>query len=129
MEKLKDFFAKVGALFVHLWHTVAAFFVKCALWVRDFCVRVVRGFVPFWVRVWRAVCGFCVRVVRGFVPFWVRFGKGFVPFWKNLYHKVRTMTKKDWLNVWDKCTTGILLFLFASPILILLYILLWFVNK
>lgn len=34
-----------------------------------------------------------------------------------------------WKEVWDKVTTGILIFLFASPILILGYIFLWFILK
>lgn len=34
-----------------------------------------------------------------------------------------------WKEVWDKCTTGLLIFLMASPLLILGYILLWFVLK
>lgn len=35
----------------------------------------------------------------------------------------------NWKEVWDKCTTGLLMLLFASPILILAYILLWFVLR
>ena len=35
----------------------------------------------------------------------------------------------NWKEVWDKCTTGLLIFLMASPILILTYILLWFVMR
>jgi len=43
--------------------------------------------------------------------------------------------KKTWANfltwwkkhdVWDKCTTGLLIFLMASPFLVLGYIILWF---
>ena len=34
-----------------------------------------------------------------------------------------------WKDAWDKITTGILILLFASPILILGYIFLWFVLK
>ena len=35
----------------------------------------------------------------------------------------------NWKEVWDKCTTGLLMLIFASPILILAYILLWFVLR
>jgi len=37
--------------------------------------------------------------------------------------------KKKWKNIWDKVTTGILIFLMASPILILAYIFIWFLTK
>ena len=36
---------------------------------------------------------------------------------------------KKWKNIWDKVTTGILIFLMASPFLILGYIFLWFITK
>ena len=37
--------------------------------------------------------------------------------------------KKRRLEIWDKITTGLLIFLMASPILILTYIFLWFVFR
>lgn len=37
--------------------------------------------------------------------------------------------KKKWRAIWDKVTTGILIFLMASPLLILGYIFMWFLNK
>lgn len=37
--------------------------------------------------------------------------------------------KKKWRVFWDKVTTGILIFLMASPILILSYIFMWFLTK
>lgn len=37
--------------------------------------------------------------------------------------------KKKWKAVWDKVTTGILIFLMASPFLILGYIFYWFMTK
>jgi hypothetical protein len=40
-----------------------------------------------------------------------------------------TLTRKQKAAIWDKITTGILIFLFCTPILILIYILLWFVLK
>lgn len=37
--------------------------------------------------------------------------------------------KKKWKAIWDKVTTGILIFLMAAPILILAYIVFWFMTK
>ena len=34
-----------------------------------------------------------------------------------------------WKKIWDKVTTGLLILLMASPLLIMLYILMWFLNK
>ena len=55
-------------------------------------------------------------------------------FFKNTWNKLTSWFKektKDvkWKEVWDKCTTGILILLMASPLLILGYIFLWFVMK
>lgn len=36
--------------------------------------------------------------------------------------------KKRIKEIWDKITTGIFIFILASPMLILLYILLWFIS-
>ena len=50
--------------------------------------------------------------------------------WKKFVDWFKEKTKDvKWKEVWDKCTTGILIFLMASPFLILGYILLWFVLK
>lgn len=37
--------------------------------------------------------------------------------------------KKKMKEIWDKVTTGLLLVLMASPILILAYIFIWFLTK
>ena len=37
--------------------------------------------------------------------------------------------KKRRKEIWDKITTGILIFLMASPLLILAYIFIWFLTK
>lgn len=37
--------------------------------------------------------------------------------------------KKKWLAIWDKVTTGLLIFLMASPVFILGYIFLWFILR
>lgn len=36
--------------------------------------------------------------------------------------------KKKRAAIWDKFTTGLLIFLMASPILILVYIFVWFIT-
>ena len=55
-------------------------------------------------------------------------------FVKNTYTKcknaiVEWATKVNWKIVWDKTTTGILIFLIISPLLILAYIFLWFYMR
>lgn len=37
--------------------------------------------------------------------------------------------KKKLAEIWDKFTTGLLIFLMSSPILILAYIFIWFLTK
>ena len=37
--------------------------------------------------------------------------------------------KKKIKEIWDKVTTGILIALMASPLFILAYIFIWFINK
>ena len=51
---------------------------------------------------------------------------------KNAFNKLIGKIKDwakgvDWKNVYDKFSTGLLIFLMASPFLVLLYIILWFV--
>ena len=62
------------------------------------------------------------------------FFKKCVDFCKGLWDKFVVWFKKvtkniQWKEVWDKCTTGLLILLMASPILILAYIFLWFILK
>ena len=52
----------------------------------------------------------------------------------NIFTKIASAFKEKtknvkWKEVWDKVTTGILILLFASPLLILGYIFLWFILK
>ena len=44
------------------------------------------------------------------------------------FFKEKTKNVK-WKEVWDKVTTGLLMVVFASPIIILGYILLWFIMR
>ena len=60
--------------------------------------------------------------------------KKITDFFKNTWNKFTSWFKEKtknvkWKEVWDKVTTGILIFLMASPILILGYIFLWFALK
>ena len=55
-------------------------------------------------------------------------------FFKGIYTKCVDFFKEKtknvkWKEVWDKCTTGLLIFLMFSPLLILAYIFLWFIFK
>lgn len=34
-----------------------------------------------------------------------------------------------WKAIWDKITTGILILLMATPVIILAYIIIWFLSK
>lgn len=43
--------------------------------------------------------------------------------------ELKEKRKKTLANIWDRFTTGLLIFLMASPFLILLYIFLWFVLR
>ena len=42
--------------------------------------------------------------------------------------KLRKLTKKEWEFIFDKFTTGLLILLMASPVLILIYIFSWFLS-
>jgi hypothetical protein len=45
------------------------------------------------------------------------------------YNLIRGKAKKAKIKaIWDKITTGLLIFLMASPFLILLWIFMWFIN-
>lgn len=48
----------------------------------------------------------------------------------SFFGKIKRFFKNvNWKTVYDKTTTGILIFLLSSPLLILLYIFLWFILK
>ena len=50
--------------------------------------------------------------------------------WGKCVSWFKEVTKNvNWHEVWDKCTTGLLILLMCSPILILGYIFLWFVLR
>ncbi|MBR5241755.1 MAG: hypothetical protein IKV20_01330 [Clostridia bacterium] len=57
------------------------------------------------------------------------FGKGAAKC-KNFFKKAWAFIKKpNWKVVYDKFTTGLLIILLCSPVLILLYIVLWFIYR
>ena len=60
----------------------------------------------FFVNIWTKVKEFCSPVIEKVVK-WVKTIK--------------------WKIVWDKITTGLLILLILSPLLVLLYLILWFV--
>lgn len=72
-----------------------------------------------------ATVGFFKRAIPAVRDFFVNAYRKTADFIKNF----EWPDKKGWERIWDKVTTGILIFLFASPILILAYILIWFVVK
>ena len=49
--------------------------------------------------------------------------------WVKAKLHIPDLTKKQKAMIWDKITTGLLILLFCTPILVLIYILLWFVFK
>ena len=75
------------------------------------------------------------------VPVYVEpvFAEGFLGNCHRVLHKgwrwvkktlhIPDLTKKQKAMVWDKITTGLLILLFCTPVLVLIYILLWFVTK
>ena len=53
-----------------------------------------------------------------------------VEFAKPLIKKFIAWLKEvNWKVVWDHVTTGLLIFLMCSPIMILAYIFIWFITK
>ncbi len=111
-----------------LWGIVRDFFIKIALTVATFCVKL-----------WSKVKNFCVGFAKGivyivvnFVPAIVKFAKGTVAFVKETFYTFKNykkLTPKQRAAYWDKVTTGILVLVFCLPVAILAYILLWFVLK
>jgi hypothetical protein len=72
--------------------------------------------------------------VKGFFGKIGDFFKMIGNFFKNLYIKCVEFFKEktknvNWKVVWDKFTTGLLIFLIFSPLLILAYIFLWFLFR
>lgn len=72
--------------------------------------------------------------VKGFFGKIGDFFKMIGNFFKNLYIKCVEFFKEKtknvkWKVVWDKFTTGLLIFLIFSPLLILAYIFLWFLFR
>ncbi len=49
---------------------------------------------------------------------------------ESFLDKAKTFFKSaKWKETWDKITTGILILLMATPIIILAYIIIWFLSK
>ncbi|HBJ18377.1 MAG TPA: hypothetical protein DDY70_01325 [Clostridiales bacterium] len=123
---------------------------KCKEWfekVKAACVRAWQATKTFFVNLWHKIAGFFSRAIPAIGRFFrdlpknvVNFFKRAIPatgrFFRDLPHNTVTFfkefkwpDKKGWARIWDKTTTGILILLFASPLLILAYILIWFMVK
>ena len=92
----------------YIMEKVKAFFSK----VGNFFKNVWSKVASFFKKVWGNVSGFC----------------------KNVWNKCVTFFKEktknvNWKEVWDKCTTGLLILIIISPLLILGWIFLWFVFR
>lgn len=72
-----------------------------------------------------ATVSFFKRAIPATRDFFVNAYRKTVDFIKNF----EWPDKKGWAHIWDNVTTGLLIFLFASPLIILAYILIWFVVK
>ena len=49
---------------------------------------------------------------------------------ESFFGKMKTFFhSKKWKEIWDKITTGILIVLMATPVIILAYIIIWFLSK
>ena len=86
--------------------------------------------VRYWLRAIFIQKYFFYRMVYKMAKFFEKIGG----FFKNAYNKCAELFKENtknvkWKEVWDKFTTGLLIFLICSPLLILLYIFLWFIFR
>ena len=112
LEKVKGFFCKVGT-------AIKGFFGKVGAAIKNAWNKV----SPHIKKVWGIVAGavskafnVCKNAIK---TAWSKV----VGLWRELTKDVK------WKVVWDKCTTGLLIFLMASPVLILGYIFLWFLLR
>ena len=75
------------------------------------------------------VGAFCAKIGRKIGEFFKKIGAFFANIWGKAVELFREKTKNvKWKEVWDKCTTGLLLLIFASPLLVLAYIFIWFLR-
>ncbi len=62
--------------------------------------------------------------------FFSKIGAFCVKIWDKAVALFREKTKNvKWKEVWDKCTTALLILIFASPLIVLGYIFLWFLMR
>ena len=83
--------------------------------VKEFFGKV-RSFIK---DIWGKVVEFSKPIIKKVVDFTVTTTKKFIAWLKTV----------KWKIVWDHVTTGILILLMASPILVLAYLVIWFLNK
>ncbi len=125
MEKCKELLLKVKAACVRAWQIVKTFFVNLWHKIAGFFARVFPAIGRFFRDLPKNVVGFFKRAIPAIGRFFRDLPHNTVTFFKEF----RWPDKKGWAHIWDKVTTGILILLFASPLLILAYILIWFVVK
>jgi hypothetical protein len=94
--------------------------------LRDKCVHFGVKTVSFF----KKLGSFFYHFPRRFVTFWKNFGIGFVRFWRNLPHNTvvffKTMTKDKAIDL--LIGTGAVA-IWALPIFIVAYVLVWFLSK
>lgn len=117
MEQIKEIFEKAIS-------KVKEFCVKAAI----SCKRAAIGTVNFFKNAGIGIARFSKRAYFGTISFFKtavqkikdhEFKEWVVTWWKNI----------KWLEVWDRFTTGVLVVLMCSPLLIVLYLFLWFWPK
>ena len=69
-------------------------------------------------------------VMESIKNFFGKVGAKCAEIWDKAVALFKEKTKNvKWKEVWDKCTTGLLILLMCSPVLILAYIFLWFIFR
>ena len=73
---------------------------------------------------------FFSKVGSFFVKLWATVAEFFTKVWTKSVEFFKEKTKNiKWKDVWDKCTTGLLIVIFCSPLIVLGYIFLWFLLR
>lgn len=125
MGKCKEWFDKAKAACVRAWEAVKTFSVNLWHKVAGFFCRAVPAVGRFFRDLPRNTVNFFRRAIPAAGRFFRDLPRNTVTFFKEF----RWPDKKGWQRIWDKATTGLLILLFASPLIILAYILIWFMVK
>lgn len=125
MGKCKEWFDKAKVACVRAWQVTKTFCVNLWHKVADFFRRAVPAVGHFFRDLPRNTVSFFRRAIPATGRFFRDLPRNTVKFFKEF----KMPDKKGWQRIWDKATTGLLILLFASPLLILAYILIWFMVK